>query len=596
MLVYGDRQEPADPGQRVREINRELDAAERMPAGIERHARLVAALIDAGQLLQGIADADFAEHCRDRRTRATDSLSAFLLELGETACRSWDTEFRDTGPLPRLEPLDGLPAEVELRVPEGFAFYALYPEAYVEAARRLKIVGPIRVIGIRSIGTSLAAVVAAALGAPKFVTVRPFGDPFAREIAVDPALERQLLEGEAHYVIVDEGPGQSGSSFGAVVDCLRQRDVPLNRIAVLPSHAGLPGAAATDERRRWWGQVQRQVGDFGNRWPALVERWCGDLLGPIESEPQDISAGAWRRLHYASEDEWPAVVSAWERRKFLVTAHGERFLVKFAGVGRTGEEKLAIARTLHTESFVPKPIGLVHGFLVEEWLDDPAPLPIGEKPLGEIARYLGTRARLLPATSGSGASVEELLTMARRNVALELGDEFARELERWKAGEIERRIVRLRTDNKLDLHEWLRTASGALLKTDALDHHQAHDLIGCQDLAWDVAGAAVEFDLDQAEIEHLISATEHWVRREIDRDLIDFCRTAYLAFRVGQMRLGATMIDESAEQQRLKRRGDLYAAELQHLLESSTPRLGLSPWSVERRNEPPREHSLAPIG
>ena len=157
---------------------------------------MVAALVEAGQLLQGVADADFEHVGRDRRTAATDELGEFLLELGHAVCRSWDSRFQSVGPLPRLNVGDDWPGQVELRVPEGFAFYALFPEAYAEAARRLALSGPPRVIGIRSIGTSLGAIAAAALGAPPPVTVRPFGDPFARKIAVDPALEAELLAGE----------------------------------------------------------------------------------------------------------------------------------------------------------------------------------------------------------------------------------------------------------------------------------------------------------------------------------------------------------------------------------------------------------------
>ena len=43
-------------------------------------------------------------------------------------------------------------------------------------------------------------------------------------------------------------------------------------------------------------------------------------------------------------------------------------------------------------------------------------------------------------------------------------------------------------------HEWIRTTSG-WIKTDALDHHNDHLLPGNQDIAWDIAGAAVEFGL-----------------------------------------------------------------------------------------------------
>ena len=570
MLVYGDHRELAEPEQRVRAVHRRIDAAAKMPPGLERHANMMAALVDAGQLLQGVADANFEHVGRDRRTAAANELGEFLLELGDAVCRSWDSRFQSVGPLPRLNVRDDWPDHVALRVPEGFAFYSVFPEAYAEAARRLALSGPPRVIGIRSIGTALGAIAAAALGAPPPVTVRPFGDPFARKIAVDPALEAELLAGDAHYVIVDEGPGQSGSSFGAVADWLQERGVPPQRIALLPSHGGPPGPAATEERRRWWGRVQRQVGDFGDRWPGLVENWCDTLLGPLDGPAQEISGGAWRRLRYANERDWPAVVPSLERRKFLVSAQGERFLVKFAGLGRIGEDKLAVARALHSEGLVPEPLGLIHGFIVERWCEGAASLTHSDKPLRDVARYIGIRAKLFPASSGSGVGVEQLLAMTGRNAAFEFGDAFAGALDAWGArmGELERRIVRVRTDNKLDRHEWLRAKSGALVKTDALDHHQGHDLVGCQDVAWDVAGALIEFDVNQSEGEALIATVESEAGRAVDRELLDLYRFSYVAFRLGQTRLGATSTADPLERRRIGRLGDRYAAHLRHLLES----------------------------
>src|SRR5205823_11055584 len=99
---------------------------------------------------------------------------------------------------------DGLPPAVELRTPEGFAYYAVYPEAYIEAARRLRLTAQPFVIGIRSIGTTLGAVVAAALNAPPPITLRPHGEPFARQVTIAAELEQELLGRDAHYVIVDE--------------------------------------------------------------------------------------------------------------------------------------------------------------------------------------------------------------------------------------------------------------------------------------------------------------------------------------------------------------------------------------------------------
>ena len=565
MLVYGDQREHAEPDRLVRSINGELATVAQMPAGLDRHSRLVGALIDTGMLLQGIADA-FTTARRDRRDAASHPVGNALVALGRAVCRSWDSGFEELKPLPRLGTQSDWPDRVEIRIPEGYAFYAVYPEAYLEAARRLSLTAVPRVIGIRSIGTSLAAIVAAALGAPPPITARPFGDPFDRSIDLD-----ERLDGDAHYVIVDEGPGQSGSSFGAVADWLLDRGVPLDRIALLPSHAGPPGAEASDRRRQLWRQVQLQVGDFGERWPELIASWCGAAVGVLDQAPEDIAGGGWRRLHWRSEGEWPAVVPAWERRKFLLRSGGEAFVAKFAGLGRIGEEKLAIAGTLRCEGLVPEPIALAHGFLVERWYEDATPLEPSEQPLGEIGRYIGMRARLLPAVSGSGASVAELLRMARRNVSLEFGDAATHALEPWerRAEQFERRIVRVRTDNKLDRHEWLRTPSGALIKTDALDHHQSHDLIGCQDIAWDAAGALVEFDVAPEQTAGLIGAIEHWSGSEIDRQLLALYRLCYLAFRLGHARLGATMIGDPAERARIVRRGDRYAAELQLLLESS---------------------------
>jgi hypothetical protein len=569
VLVYGDLRKRADPAQCVREINRRLEAVSSLAPGLDRHASLVGALVDAGQLLQGIADDAFAAaRCDGLPDR---ELARDLLTIARAVCRSWDSNFTELGDLPRLQMGSGWPAQVELRIPEGFAFYALYAEAYIEAARRLDLSAPPRVIGIRSIGTSLASAVAAALSAEPPATVRPFGDPFAREIAVEAELERALLDGDAHFVIVDEGPGQSGSSFSAVADWLQQRGVPLERIAILPSHSGAPGHAATEERRRWWRTAQREVADFEDRWPALVERWCATLLGPLDGPPEDISGGAWRRLHYRREEDWRAVIPSWERRKLLVRARGEPFLVKFAGVGSIGERKLAMARSLHIDGLVPEPVGLVHGFLVERWLDEAVPLKPSDAPVRHIGRYVAERAKLMPATSDSGASVEQLLGMARRNIGLEFGNDAACVLGSWegRAPALERRVVRVRTDNRFAPHEWLRSRSGALIKTDALDHHQAHDLIGCQDVAWDVAGAIVEFDLNQNLTAELIDTVEE-AGCTVDPQLLEFYRLAYLAFRLGQQRLGATMVSDEREQQRLTSCGDGYAAQLQLLLQPAT--------------------------
>jgi hypothetical protein len=287
------------------------------------------------------------------------------------------------------------------------------------------------------------------------------------------------------------------------------------------------------------------------------------LIGNLDGAPLEVSGGEWRR-HVFPEQQWPPAQPMWERRKFLADAGGCRFLVKFAGLGSTGECKLAMARALHAAGHAAEPLGLVHGFLVERWCVDARAMAIGEEPVAQIARYLGARARLFPAKAGSGASSRQLAEMVRRNVSLAMGADVAARLEpsAEELDRLERRVVRVRTDNKLDRHEWRRTAEGRLLKSDALDHHQSHDLVGCQDVAWDVAGAICELDLPS---EELIAPTEEAAGRVLDRELLGFYRIAYPAFRLGQAAMARTAADPS-EALRLARAATRYVAELQDLL------------------------------
>ncbi len=523
MLVFGDHCEIASPSERLRAMSRDLTALAATPSGIERHALMVGVLIDAGQLQQGVEDA----------AGPSAAFSRFLYQLAQCVIRSWDSSFGEIGSLP-LVPEVVLPASVELKMPEGFAFYAVYPEDYIEAARRLKLVGAPRVIGIRSIGTTLGAVTAAALGAPPPVTVRPVGDPFARQVE----LPEEIVDETVHYVVVDEGPGLSGSSFGAVADWLEERGVPLERIAFLPSHGGGPGRHASASHRERWEAAQRVPADFD-------ARFLSELFGPLEP----ISAG-----------------SPVERLKFLARPNGERLLLKFAGLGSIGADKLDIARTLHAAGFTAEPLGLIHGFLVERWCDDALRLAAGDKPVREMGEYIGIRARLFPAPDGSGATIADLLAMCRRNLRLALGEQVASAIDRWNAATLALAVHRVRSDNKLDRDEWLRRPDGRLLKTDALDHHQAHDLVGCQDMAWDIAGAIVEFALSYDDIRQLIEAAEAAAGRRVNPDLLSFYRVAYCCFRLGAARMVAELCSDAAERERMSSRAMHYETAVISLL------------------------------
>ncbi|HZF93793.1 MAG TPA: hypothetical protein VEZ20_02865 [Allosphingosinicella sp.] len=553
MLVYGDRSEQVEPAAFLAELRGELSALAEAPPGLPRHGRLVAALIEAGRLQQGVADADFSECGSDRRCEAAEALGRLVHRLAQAVCASWESGFGGDIDLPQV-PEAALPASADLREVEGYAFYAVYPEAYSDAARALILAGPPRVIGIRSIGTSLAAVAAATLGAPPPVTVRPIGDPFARRLSIAPDRAAEILsDPAAHYIVIDEGPGLSGSSFGAVADWLEAAGIPSERIAFLPSHGGAPGAEASAAHRARWNRVQRVPADFGPRLKDLLARWIEDSIGSLDAPLVEISGGGWRAHVYPDEAKWPAADPQGERRKFLATAGGDTWLVKFAGLGRTGAHKLERARALHAAGFAPEPRALVNGFLVERWHGGAAR---GRPPLEIVARYLGTRARLFPAGPARGATLAELLEMSRRNIGLALGEDAAAGLQMPLAAPMP-----VETDNRLDLHEWIEPEPGRWLKTDALDHHAAHDLIGCQDIAWDVAGAVVEFDLGGEEAVAFVANVAHAAGRPVDAALTAFSIIAYSAFGLGQVTLAAER-SPPAERARLLAKAAAYLARL----------------------------------
>jgi hypothetical protein len=509
MLVYGDQQQEVAPAALVRQLQAEAGAH-------LDHDALRTRFITLAGLTQAIADADFRLAGCDRARPAERALLRALVAHGSALMASWD-EGCVGGEAPGVPCPAGLPNRAMVRLPEGYAFYALYPEAYGEAARALRLDAPPRVIGLRSIGTGLAAIAAAMLGAPPPVTLRPGGDPFARTLQLDPALAEELLGGEAHFVVVDEGPGLSGSSFGCVADWLEDHGVSLERIAFLPGHGGPLGPEASERHRERWASVQRPVGKV-----ERLRGWVEALVGPVQRW-DDLSGGQWRPLWSAAESDWPAVTPLWERAKYRVrTASGE-WLVRFAGLGRTGEEKAALARLLERAGFGPEAAGLTNGWLVQRWHGEAVP---ARPRLEELAAYLRLRA-FLPASHG--ASLEELVTMVRRN---------APGFERWspETEALQARVRPVRVDGRMAGHEWLRLPSGQLLKADALDHHQGHDLVGCQDLAWDVAGAAIELDLHPDEVTTLEQALG------VDPELTRFYRVAYAAFRLGAHRMSEGMV------------------------------------------------------
>jgi hypothetical protein len=542
MLVYGDVERWEEAAAINVEVSTALRPLATMPSGLRRHAALAGAFLRSSELVVGLLDARFRDRQTDSWGSVAETGTRLLTRFAVLLDRSWQSGFR-VGPDARDfdELLGQLPDEkVQTKVAEGYAHYAVYPESYAEAARRSGLSARTRVIGIRSIGLSLAAMVAAGLGAEPPLSVRPIGHPFERKIAVDQELERRIFDGSPPaFAIVDEGPGLSGSSFAAVADWLESRGVPPSAIHFFPSHGGDPGHQASAAHRERWRHAARHLTTFDQLLvdgaPAhRLANWVRDLVGPLDAPLREISGGSWRSLQRTEAGGIP-VAPQWERRKFIARRRGSRWLVKFAGLGQEAERKLALAQTLADAGFAPRPLGLLHGFLVEEWVDG-VPLvarAVARSALLErLAAYLAVRASFI-ASPESGAPMSRLVHMAVFNIGEALGTDAASLAARRLHGleDVTGQVHRIEIDGRLHRWEWI-VSGDRLIKTDALDHAHAHDFIGAQDLTWDIAGAVVEHDLSAGETAELVAQ----LRQRgclVARDLLQPTILLYLAFQLG---------------------------------------------------------------
>ena len=577
MLVYGDHPRRESPERLIQELRARL--ASLPEGGIERHAALAEGFIAAAELARGLADAEFAVYGADQPSPLQDAAMAPVMALARALLASWRAGFAAAEPeleagLDVLAALP-LPETIETKPGEGYAFYALYPEAYAEAAEASGLGPATTVVGIRSIGLGLAAIVAAALGAPAPITVRPGGHPFRRTLALSPALQKRFRQAAGgDFAVVDEGPGLSGSSFQAVAQALAQAGADPDRLVFFPSHASEPGPRGDPAWRKRWSAARRAVVEFDDLVPRnpdprlRLEAWVADLIGAPVAPLQDISGGGWRGLAFEDEAAWPPASTHQERRKFIARTGRGAWLLKFAGLGPDGPAKLARARVLAQAGFSPAVAGLRHGFLVERWIEDSRPLDPAAFGRGRLVdhlgRYLGFRAARFPAGAGAGASLAALVDMARTNAREALGSEAEAALDRWRDLEaLERRVRRVETDNRLHAWEWRVGPGGGLLKNDALDHAHAHDLVGPQDLAWDVAGAVCEFSLQPEEAAALIAAIGH----PVEPALLDLLVPCYLAFQLGAFTMAAEAHGSWPEEQaRLAGARDRYAERLERTL------------------------------
>jgi hypothetical protein len=424
---------------------------------------------------------------------------------------------------------------VRLPEPEGLRFYALWGEGFGRAARRWRAMHPEPCwgLGLRTMGSLLLP----QIELDRASSVRPVGPSGERRIAATARLRRELACWPGRFLVVDEGPGLSGSSLAAAMRLLGETGVATERITLLASWRPAGARLSCEYAARGWDQ-----------WQVLV----ADELPPPADDAEDIGGGEWRRTFGWNVPVW----AQHERRKFL-TRHG-RTVAKFAGMGAYGEATWRRAEALARAGFGP-PLApgareaSRQGWLLAERVAA-APVAVSRAFVEFAARYLAwVRGEF--ALGPASEPTTELRAMAETNIAELAGGAAAMEPPLGAPVALDGRMLE---------PEW--GASGAeFVKFDATDHGDDPFFPGPADIAWDLAAFVVEFgqEAGSAVLRRYRALTGE---READvRRRVQWHQAAYCAFRAAFCDLAArqTSGGDSAGFARLAR---FYGANLVNVL------------------------------
>ena len=546
MLVYRDCRRRFPAGDVLRHMAAALGEL-RLQATEET---ILGALLQAGELECALCDIDSHSHNAEVAATLTDQLATI-------ACRiDVDRGTSHAGVLIQTcqQLLNSIRYDGELTIsrPEGFSYYALHPLDFADLVSAAGFAAPCaHVVGIRSIGTTLSAVVATKLNADRIsasrITVRPEGHPYDRQTAFTCAQRdgiKQALSRGALFLVCDEGPGRSGSSLLSVAQALEEEGVSRECIVLLCSHQPNPDELCAPRGPERWRRSRSLAVGMTKRLPQQADRYIG--------------GGEWRKFFIPEAELWPASWPQMERLKFL-SRDGKR-LFKFEGHGRYGEpvrrcEQLRPVDSAHATWDTKQASGC------ERVAGHHASLAKASRPpLRHLAQYCAWRAAALPATVAE-VDIGRLEHMAAYNVEQEFG--FAPKVRL----EVERPAI---CDGRMQHYKWRELGNDHWIKLDASTHGDDHFFPGPTDIAWDLAGVCVEWQLNADCREFLLSE----YRRVSGDNLaarVQPYEIAYAAFRLGWSRMAASSVSGTDDEDRLLRDTFRYRTVLNRIVTGNSP-------------------------
>jgi hypothetical protein len=337
----------------------------------------------------------------------------------------------------------------------------------------------------------------------------------------------RAIENGTQFIVCDEGPGRSGSSLLSVAEALQALDVPKDRILMLCSHEPDVNALCAPDAGQRWLRYRFAATGMTRRLPAAAKEYIG--------------GGDWRRALIAASDGWPAVWPQMERLKYL---SGDRQqMLTFEGHGHYGAQVRARNEALSHSGFGTPYFGHQDGFGVHALTTGHSAQrgDLTRELLAHMAAYCAWRAKEFTVPS---ANCDELEAMTRTN--------FEREFD-YPLEDLELPIeTPAICDNRMAPHHWLLSSDGRRLKLDAAIHGDDHFFPGPCDIAWDLAGIIVEWNLDDSARDQLLAEYSGHTGDHVTQRIRGY-EIAYATFRLGWSKMAMASVQASDEEGRLAR-------------------------------------------
>ena len=370
-------------------------------------------------------------------------------------------------------------------------FMKQYPERH----------GPLCVVGVRTSGSYLAPLHAAAF--------RAYGEPPAGVLTYRPGRpflpwEREALRAVARaggQVLITDDPPGTGSSLAASARAVAAAGVPDSQIAFLLSVFG----------------SAQEVPEVVRTWSVVVQPWDEwSIHSRLESQPVRHAlagfAGPDTQIREVTSAGKPYAASerAHLRARFTVESMDRRtgeetvkdLVVEGAGLGYLGRQAVAVASAIQDR--VPLVYGFADGLIYRDWLP-PVPHEAPDEhrsvtPAQTVASYVYARRRALPAPL---ASTDRLggRDPVWEVAAKVLSGQYGRLALPSRPLVLEPLMRRLLVhehpavlDGKTHLRHWLPdpSAAGELRKVDFYQRTFGHLDLLCYDPVFDLAGAAAD--------------------------------------------------------------------------------------------------------